>query len=88
MDVNQLILAEGQAKVAQQKALWQAQRHSLTAEWDHQLLQKQTLNQQALLEDLHLMHLPHGSPYEQSGACLVSWSAQPVRQVQCHPGLT
>lgn len=67
VDVNRLVVAEGQAKVAQQKELWQAERHSLTAEWDRQHLHLQTQNQQALLEDLHLFHLPHSSPIQQSG---------------------
>lgn len=73
--VNKLILAEGQARLAQQKALWQAQRHSSTAEWDHHYLQMQIQNQQALLQDLHLLHLPHGSPFGQSGATFSHVSA-------------
>ena len=69
--LNSIILGEGQAKLAQQKAVWAAEGQALVAHWEQQHLQLQIQSEQAHVEDMHLLHLSHDSPYRNSGACLV-----------------
>lgn len=66
-DLNNLILTEGGGKVAQQRQVWQAERQAKVAAWQQQHAQLHTQHQQALLQDLHLLHLPHGTPLPTSG---------------------
>ena len=79
--LNSLILTEGQAKVAQQKAVWTAERQSLVAHWEQQRSSLQIQAEQARLQDLQLLHLSHDSPYRTSGlplflsAQLLLWMA-------------
>ncbi|KAL0024576.1 hypothetical protein WJX79_010339 [Trebouxia sp. C0005] len=65
--LNSLILTEGQAKLAQQKAVWTAERQSLVAHWEQQHLSLQIQAEEAHLQDVHLLHLSHDSPYRNSG---------------------
>ena len=65
--LNSMIVAEGQAKLEQQKAVWVGERQALLAQWEHHLLQLQIRNAQAHLEDMHLLHLSHDSPYCTAG---------------------
>lgn len=70
--LNSLILNEGQAKLAQQKAVWTAERQSLVAHWEQQHLSLQIQAEQAHLQDVHLLHLSHDSPYRNSGLPLLA----------------
>jgi len=70
--LNSLILTEGQAKLAQQKAVWVAERQSLVAHWEQQHLSLQIQAEQAHLQDVHLLHLSHESPYRNSGLPLLA----------------
>lgn len=65
--LNSMIVSEGHAKLEQLKAVWEAERQALLDRWEHGLLQLQTRNEQAHLEDMHLLHLPHDSPYRTPG---------------------
>ena len=65
--LNSMIVSEGQAKLEQVKAVWAGERQALLDQWEHGLLQLQIQNEQAHLEDMHLLHLPHGSPYRNPG---------------------
>ena len=67
MGLNGVILAEAKCMLAQQKAAWAAEWQTLLAQWEHRFLQLQIQNEQAHLEDMHLLHLPHDSPYRGSG---------------------
>ncbi len=69
--LNSLILTEGQAKLAQQKAVWTAEKQSLVAHWEQQHLSLQIQAEQAHLQDVHLLHLSHDSPYRTSGLPLL-----------------
>ena len=62
-----MIVLEGQAKLEQVKAVWEAERQALLDQWEHGLLQLHIRNEQAHLEDMHLLHLSHGSPYRTPG---------------------
>ncbi|KAL3139282.1 Cilia- and flagella-associated protein 43 [Trebouxia sp. C0009 RCD-2024] len=63
VSLNSTIISEGQARLEQQKAVWAAERQALLAQWEHRLLQLQIQKEQAHLEDMHLLHLSHDSPY-------------------------
>ena len=65
--LNSLIVAEGRASLAQQKAVWAAERQSLVARWEQQRLSLQIQSEQAHLQDMHLLHLSHDSQYRSSG---------------------
>lgn len=65
--LNSMIVSEGQAKLEQQKAVWAAERQAQVAQWEQRLLQLQIRNEQAHLEDMHLLHLSHDSPYRTPG---------------------
>ena len=65
--LNSIIVTEGQANLAQQKAVWAAQKQLLVAQWEQQRLNLQIQSEQAHLEEMHLMHLPYDSPYRNAG---------------------
>ena len=67
VSLSSIILSEWQAKVAQHKAVWAAERQCLQAHWEQHLLQLQIQNEQAHVEEMHLLHLSHDSPYCNSG---------------------
>ncbi|KAL3160747.1 hypothetical protein ABBQ32_010656 [Trebouxia sp. C0010 RCD-2024] len=67
VSLNSTIIAEGQARLEQQKAVWAAERQALLAQWEHRLLQLQIQKEHAHLEDMHLLHLSHDSPYRTTG---------------------
>ena len=62
-----MIVLEGQAKLEQVKAVWEAERQAMLDQWEHGLLQLHIRNEQAHLEDMHLLHLSHDSPYRTPG---------------------
>ena len=68
--LNSTIISEGQARLEQQKAVWAAERQALLAQWEHRLLQLQMHKEQAHLEDMHLLHLSHDSPYRTTGTTM------------------
>ena len=71
--LNSMIVLEGQAKLEQVKATWTAERQALLDQWDYGLLQLQIRNEQAHLEDMHLLHLSHDSPYRTPGNIQVQY---------------
>lgn len=68
--LNSLIVGEGRASLAQQKAVWAGERQALLARWEQQRLSLQIQSEQAHLQDMHLLHLSNHSQYRSSGTLL------------------